>query len=562
MKKLLAFLAVFLMFSITASAALILEYDGKKHNYTGAICDLEVNGESVETPLHPIIFNNRALVPVREVFEALGADVTYISGSQKIMIEFDDTFITMQIGSPYVFVNGVREAIPDGVVPKLIAKEGEYAKTMVPVRFVSETLGMTVNYDAENTLISIFSPDFNNKTDKNEDNFNNNGDKEEIITPVTPDKVYSTTAISLDISSSDDDAEDDTIVDVTITVKMSDPIEEISEIKRVGESGVIFCDIFDADLSDFEDTVVDLGPVAKVRFGIHDEYARIAIDPNVVDDYSVSLSSNKTKLTITITGCKERDEIKTEEDDIIIDDDEDKIEKIEGKIVVLDAGHGGTDPGAVYTHGSVTYYEKTINLAVAKKVKALLEKEGVTVKMTRTGDSFLELSDRSAYANSLGAVMFVSIHSNSFPSNEEVNGIEVYYARTNNSDSYGITSYNLANDIYNNLIKNTSATKRGVKTAQHLVTRTSKMPAVLIELGFITNKTEAANLTSSSYQDLLAQAIAKAILRNIDSVEKPTVVSNSLDEDAVEATSEKNVDIDENDEVEDYADEEYSDDEN
>ena len=527
MKRLLAFIMTLMTFCVSASADMILEYDGGQHNYSGSVYSLSVNGKTVATPLEPIIFNDRALVPVREVFEAMGAIVTYIPSSREITVELGDSFVIMQIGSQYVFINGERETIPDGVVPMLIAKLGESAKTMVPVRFVSESLGMNVIFDGAGGVIRINNP-----------------------AQSTPEVTYSSTITAVSTSQSEDG--------VTVSVTLSAAADSVGELTMIKSSGVLYCDVFGASYSTSNNITVGKGAVSAVRLGQHDNYTRIAIDTKNADSYYKRLSQDGTILKITVTGDGADTETPPSASPTVSPSTTPQAtpstsptptptptptpeSHIKGeKIIVLDAGHGGSDPGAVYTHGEVEYKEKVINLAVANKVKDILENNGIRVEMTRSGDTYPTLTERSAFANKLGAAMFVSIHSNSFPNNEDVNGIEVYYSKTNNGSRYGLTSKGLASDIYKNLIKNTKASQRGVKTEQHVVTRTSEMPAVLIELGFITNEAEAMNLYSDAYRDLLASAIADAILDNMDTVQIPPAQAVRTVEDTTEELTDEN----------------------
>ncbi len=525
MKRLFALILALTTFSMSANAAMILEYNGEQHNYTGSVYSLIVNGRAVSTPLEPIIFNDRALVPVREVFEAMGAEVTYVTKTREINITLGHSYISMQIGSEKVSINGDRKTIPDGVVPMLIAKLGESAKTMVPVRFVSESLGMNVVFDSARGQIRINNP-----------------------AQSTPEYVPSSLITDIKTSKADDE--------VTISITLDSPPEKIGELVFIESSGVLYVDIYDTDYSTSNKITVNKGAVTTIRLGEHDDYTRVAIDTSGATHFYKKLSSDGSLLKITVAGESNSEQpddspspstspsaspaptasptptpkpTPTPESHITGE-----------KIIVLDAGHGGSDPGAVYTHDGVEYKEKVVNLAVAKKVYNILTQNGIRVEMTRSGDTYPTLSERSDFANKLGAAMFVSIHSNSFPNNTDVKGIEVYYSKTNNGDRYSLTSKALATDVYKNLIKNTSASQRGVKTEQHLVTRTSEMPAILIELGFITNKGEAANLYSEEYQDLLAGAIAAAIIDNIDEVQIPPVAPRSVETEGTESETNEN----------------------
>jgi N-acetylmuramoyl-L-alanine amidase len=169
--------------------------------------------------------------------------------------------------------------------------------------------------------------------------------------------------------------------------------------------------------------------------------------------------------------------------------------------VVIDAGHGGKDPGATSILG---FYEKNINLAVALEVARLLEQRGLTVALTRTDDYFVELEDRAAIANNLDADLFVSIHADSFPKNTR-RGYTVYIANSASSSSRRAASA-IARSM-----SGTGLNSFGIQTANYHVLIDTRGPAVLVELGHLSNRSEAALLRSASFQDRLAQAVADGI---------------------------------------------------
>ncbi len=169
--------------------------------------------------------------------------------------------------------------------------------------------------------------------------------------------------------------------------------------------------------------------------------------------------------------------------------------------VVIDPGHGGKDPGATSVLG---FYEKDVNLAVALEVARLLEQRGLRVKMTRTDDYFVELEDRAAIANNLNADLFVSIHADSFPKSTR-RGFTVYIARSASSSSRRAASA-IARSM-----SGTGLNSFGVQTAGYHVLTGTRGPAVLVEMGYLSNRSEAALLRSSSFQDRLAQAVADGI---------------------------------------------------
>ncbi|WP_179968819.1 GBS Bsp-like repeat-containing protein [Streptococcus salivarius] len=188
------------------------------------------------------------------------------------------------------------------------------------------------------------------------------------------------------------------------------------------------------------------------------------------------------------------------------------------KVVYLDAGHGGYDPGASYFGIS----EKSLTLAIQSRVKAKLEAEGYQVVTTRTSDTYVDLTDRSRAANASESDIFVSIHINASGSSA-AQGIETYYyqpyaeypSRINATYHANPTrlsmSDTLANAIQSSLINATGAQNQGVKRQTFAVLRETTAPAVLLELGFLSNPQEAARLSTSAYQETLANAIVAGI---------------------------------------------------
>lgn len=185
--------------------------------------------------------------------------------------------------------------------------------------------------------------------------------------------------------------------------------------------------------------------------------------------------------------------------------------------VTLDFGHGGKDPGA--TGNGLR--EKDITLNVGLKVGEILERHNVKVVYTRTTDKFIDLAPRASIANKANTDIFVSIHTNGF-GDSSARGIETFSFP---GSSKGVV---IARDIHNAVLATKNYTiNRGLKTANFAVLRLSKMPAALIELGFITNKDDA-NLLKTK-QNEFALAIAKGILKNlgIKYVEEKKVITNN-----------------------------------
>jgi len=192
-------------------------------------------------------------------------------------------------------------------------------------------------------------------------------------------------------------------------------------------------------------------------------------------------------------------------------------------VVVLDPGHGGHDPGAV--EGNL--HEKDLVLDVARIVQSKLEAEGVTVRLTRTNDTFITLEDRPLLARKLDASILVSIHANR-TSSSYARGIESFilpapgFPGTSNSppprnqsltaNRFDLPNLLLANALHRSMVQRTGAVDRGIKRERFAVLRDAPCPAVLLEIGFMSNPEELANLRSPAWIDTLTDAIRDGIL--------------------------------------------------
>jgi N-acetylmuramoyl-L-alanine amidase len=179
-------------------------------------------------------------------------------------------------------------------------------------------------------------------------------------------------------------------------------------------------------------------------------------------------------------------------------------------IVVLDAGHGGSDPGA----SGAYLQEKDVNLAVVLKAGQLLTAKGIKVVYTRTDDTYVGLDDRSTLANFYNASVFVSVHCNANTSSAP-NGTETYcYYPLEDPELYlqKDERYNLALDLQQALVADLGRADRGVKQGNLSVLRETTMPSALAEIAFISNPTEEALMQQQQFTDLAGKAIADAIV--------------------------------------------------
>lgn len=173
--------------------------------------------------------------------------------------------------------------------------------------------------------------------------------------------------------------------------------------------------------------------------------------------------------------------------------------------ITIDPGHGGYDPGA--TVEGVT--EKNVNLAIARRLKALgNEHPTIDFVLTRTSDNYLPLLDRLEVAESRGRDGYLSIHATSF-SDPGVTGVEIILDR---SRSKAGKSWDMAELVQDAVVDRTGAGDRGIRY-QRLYTRHTSVPAVLLEVGFLTSPVEREKLISQDYQDDIAKGIIQGLLR-------------------------------------------------
>lgn len=189
--------------------------------------------------------------------------------------------------------------------------------------------------------------------------------------------------------------------------------------------------------------------------------------------------------------------------------------------IVLDAGHGGEDGGT--SSGDVV--EKDITLAVVMRMKELLEEEGVEVVLTRDSDEAISLEDRTIVANGSEADLFVSIHCNYYEGDSTVSGLECYYYE----DSQEGEAY--AEGIIGRLKQRNRITVRNAKADTFYVLKKTNIPAVLIELGYLSNGRECERLTSEEYQEKLASELVDCILTGI--VEKVELLQKVTENETI-----------------------------
>lgn len=431
---------------------------------------LYLNDELIETSVSPQLVDSYTVVPIRIISEGLGMKVNWSQADKKVTIYNGSDTIVLTINDSIALVNN-SDAQMD--TPAIVQK----GTTLVPLRFVGESMGLTVSWDND-TKSAYVSGNASAGT----------GTPDESAEP-----AGYLTSIAYDETEGVIVSYDGTVT-ASKPVMLDNPKRLVIDFKNAG-----YADDFEPALNSSS----MLGQIAvsghetltNIRYSLYSlnpSTARIVLDLSASSTYSVSQEDGKyivklakdtsassgsgttTTPPASSTGTKQY-------------------------TVVIDAGHGGSDPGAQSINGK---WEKEVNLNIALKVQALLNKESkIKVLMTRSGDTYPELKERVQFAEDADADIFISIHANSAAAS--ASGTETYYTHSN--------SQKLAETIHKHLVIGTGLKDRGVKTANYLVTRETTMPAILLETGFLTNSNDAAVLYSDSKQQAIAEQIVLGI---------------------------------------------------
>ena len=445
---------------------------------------LQVFGSVISCDVPPVIENDRTLVPLRSVFESMDADVNWNGNKQLVTVERDDMHIELTIGSKTAYVNGKTEAMD--VAPKLVAD-----RTMIPVRFVSEKLGYMVDWDEKSQTV-IIEKDIS------------------FLTKIELEKTQYDNLLNLAM---------DTYQEPKIST-LGDPYRIVLDFTDVTYARG------DGNLS------VNTGWVKEVRWAEHGDDYRVVIECNGKQPYRYVRTGTASMSVIVGTAETNQESKPSEgEPDEQPTEPPKPVEKPvrqpkpkDQLVVMIDAGHGGKDPGAMpkgedgeyLQNNGKNVQEKDVTLSIALKVRDALAASGVNVQMTRSTDTFLELSEIGEIANRADADLFVSIHCNSFDGSGP-NGVEVLTHSTEGKDAYGITSNQIAKNILAEYVPETGFYNRGIKDGSWLaVLKRTNMPGVLVETGFLTNEENLAALLDDGMQTKMAQAIARGVLKSIE----------------------------------------------
>lgn len=468
-------------------------YDETTASYGPAVSsdrvNVELDGELMDFDVPALIraadgLDGRTLVPVRPIAEALGAKVLWVGENRQVLIHRGGDAIVLTLGSPTAVVNGERVELPGGVAP-CVAKCGGVERTLAPLRFVSEQLKARVDWDNDAFTAIVTTP------------------AEEGPVPVETPAPAETPVPTRPVGQpkgyllrvvGDDKAE-------TITIYLNQaPRYQVTDLGDRIAIDLLGFGIGSGRAGSLtpEDPVIQSARWAEHGDDLYpgeDWVTRVVLDlaPGCTYEENVTVTGDPNLLAVVVTM---RPPASGESLPILSGAWDPN-----ARTVVLDAGHGGSASGAVYED----VMEKDLTLSVTLRAAALLEKMGYNVVLTRDSDVYMDLYDRANVANAVDADIFVSIHANASTSNPNFQGTFTYsYPNSREGEK-------LAGCIQAAVVESAGSVDRGLLTNDYVVLRETVMPAVLLEMGFMSCHEELLELVKPSYQERVAQGVAAGV---------------------------------------------------
>ncbi|QSF43143.1 N-acetylmuramoyl-L-alanine amidase [Paenibacillus tianjinensis] len=432
-----------------------------------------------EVPVENV--NSSIMVPLRMIAENLGYKVGWNQTSKTVTIEQQGKTVKL-------IVDQTTASVDDKTVILTNAPLNRSGTTLVPIRFVSEQFGLTVSWDNTQKVVNLITPETGGNNTGSDSGASDGGTSVVVPPAETTNNLTMVNGISFSENRLTIAMEGNAVPKVS---KMSGPDRIVVDLPNATFSDLFGTgQVLDPNLNGSL-SVTDYPDVSGVRYSLYSTNpytVRFVIDLKTPKNYSVDISGDTSKLVVIDLNAVSTGDTATQPGNS------------GRKLIVLDAGHGAKDSGAI---GVTKKYEKNFNLAVVLKAAELLKKESnIDVVLTRSDDTFLELKDRAAMANNLHADLFISVHANSSASSAAT-GSETYYQRA--------SSKALASVMHKYLVQATGLSDRGVRYGNFHVIRETTMPAVLLEVGYLSNKGDESLLFSEALQNRVAAGMVSGI---------------------------------------------------
>ena len=540
--------------TIFAAQALTLKYDGKTVKYSGATYKINIDSREMKTDFPAIVFNKVTMVPVRAVFEQLGSSVTWSSKTQLMDVTYSGTKIRFKNNDTKAFIDG--KTVQMSAPAKKINE-----RLIIPIDFLKQFQQLNISVDDRSKSINIISISSirdvltETSTDKDIVTIKINNFKGYEATRLTnPNKIVvdfknviasqqvqtiqselslvtgitisasgtNSTRVELELEGMDNFSID-TLKDgckIVIQKPVNAKLSYINEYDRVyfAIKGIKLASVSSLIKNYFEESYDTQNNTYSIIIPASSPIS-LADDNINIDDLLLSTveiyRDKQTNDTHLVFHTKKEFKFYTTYNDKLGQTEINLLTpaKENEQLVVIDAGHGGTDPGAAGN----SIKEKDINLGIALKLEKLLKGKNIKTFLLRQDDTFVGLYDRPYIANALNATLFLSIHNNAID-NTAVSGTETLYSPDNSVNS-SFTGKKFAQLIQDLLIQNLNSVNRKTVSRPGLVVlKYTKMPSALAEIGFVTNTNEAKNLMDDLYQQKVAQALCDAITNSLNQI--------------------------------------------
>ncbi|MCD9021095.1 N-acetylmuramoyl-L-alanine amidase family protein [Cohnella silvisoli] len=464
---------------------------------------LILDGKTLQPQVAPIVMDKTVMIPVRIATASLGYKVDYDNKKKQVKVSSGSKQLVMTLNKPTAYL--------DNEPKKMIMPPTSISNNiLIPLRFLSESLDVQVFWDNQSKsafLYSSSSPNPDDTTDTEpptegpignvDDPNNTDGGGKDPGTVVPPEPTTPTDPVTPPVTPvitgniHEVRYETDTVVvkydglTVPTVTPLDNPKRLVIDLPNA-QYATDFTPVTDFVKGTQGKLEVTGHPALQsIRYSLFGDVTkspRVVLDLNQTWGYELLNDPGTGELRIALKQPTPDKSLFT---------------------VVLDAGHGGSDPGAPSISGK---WEKDYNISVVLKVQALLATdERIKLVLTRQGDTYPTLADRYNLANSLAADLFVSVHANSYTS--ATNGTETYYTRADSKE--------FATLMHSLLIQATGLKDNGVRQKSLAVTRETKMPAVLLESGYLSSKIDDPKLWTDDFQNRVAQAIATGIKQQL-----------------------------------------------
>lgn len=477
-----------------------------------------LDGNILNTEIKPVINKGTVFLPARDIVEALGGRITWFPALKLLNIIMKDRKVSVVMDVPEAEVNGKDTAIENA--PTIIQN-----RVMLPLEVISLLTDIELDWKKDSNIINIVR-------------------KRPFITGIRDYSHPDKTRIVVDLSEK---------TDYNI-LTLSNPERIVIDIdasitKLASEQKEVIIDDYLVDrvrTGQFNQDIVRV--VADLKDKYNYEVFELSAPQRIVLDIYMpqgQIAQNKPSET-TIPTVAEKEKIAESEET-------GQSEETGKYVVVIDPGHGGSQPGAI---GSSGLKEKDVVLDIGLKLRNALQKDGFTVYLTRDKDTTVSLESRPQMALQREADVFISIHNNSVfqKGSTTARGVETYVLnsryigasakdvadRENKASQYHDFENNVVNQIIadleesasiefsldladivqKRLVQHTGLANRGVKQAPFIVLKGVNMAAVLVELGFISNPNEEKLLKTAEFREKLAQALSQSIKDYVNNMPK------------------------------------------